>query len=68
MKTSASELTRAILSRECPFCEGDKQSGCCFCDRCHGKLPAGTKAKLKNGLRSLSEGIMAGIKFLENRA
>lgn len=68
MKTSASELTRVILSRECPFCESVKQSGCCFCDRCHAKLPAGTQAKLKNGLRSLSEGIMAGIKFLENKA
>lgn len=65
MKTSARELTKVILLRECPFCEGTKQDGCCFCDDCYVKLPAKVKAKIKNGLRQLSEGIFTGIKFLE---
>lgn len=65
MKTSAAELTKAILSRECPFCEENKLSGACFCESCYAKLSEQIKGKIKNGLRSLSEGIMAGIKQLE---
>jgi hypothetical protein len=68
VKTSQRELLRIIVRRECPFCEGDKLDGCMFCDTCYARLPTDTKSKIKNGLRSLSEGIRAGVTFLENWA
>jgi hypothetical protein len=67
MKIGQRELLRYIMSKECPCCEGPKLDGCCFCDACYVKLPEDLKGKIRNGLRSLSEGIRNGISFLEKR-
>ena len=63
---SQAELLKILSRKECPFCEGMKLEGCMFCDSCYAKLPETVRGQIKNGMRYLSEGIRAGITFLED--
>lgn len=56
---------RAVLSTECPCCEGIKLDGCAFCDVCYTRLPPDIQGRLKNGIRSISAAIFDGIEFLD---
>jgi hypothetical protein len=66
LKISQGELLRTLSGKECPFCETQKMNGCMFCDACYAKLPEDTKREIKIGLRHLSNGIRAGVIFLQN--
>lgn len=68
MKLSSAALTKMVLARECPFCEKKKLDGHSFCDTCYMKLPENIRAKIKNGMRQLSEGIKQGVSFLEDQS
>ncbi len=56
-----------MLGKICPSCEGAKLDGHSFCDTCFMKLPENIRHKIANGMRQLSEAIIDGIKFLEEK-